>query len=504
MSEKCCAGIVRSSAARWCCGIALGLALLVGCAAPAAHETPAPADRHAESPAPQERTAAKPAPAKTEPAPTSTPSTATAAPARPSAANTPAKDKEMTPADREALAESIRAKAGKTAQPEPHAATDPVTGTTAVAAKAPAVAAPKSTGATEAAPPSPAATAARKPTPNAPAAAPAAPFEAAPALGDEAIAGETPRMELSPTDFDFAEVWQSAAVAGEFKIKNVGTAPLTVNTRSSCGCTVATKPQSPLEPGGETSFKITYDTSHAGAASKTVTVTTNDPNQPSVVVKVHGSVKALVAATPADRIFFGNLDRDSVQTKTIRLEPKYDTPLTLKLRENQNAGPVAIDLKEIEPGKLYEFTATTTPPMRTNKAVVTLETGIEEYPTIQLYIDTNVVPRVSVMPARLNVMESATEPTEQMLQVRFRGEATHVTDVQTNLEAVKWELLPKEEAAQADQGQSQRLRVTLPPYADVPEGGASLVIFTNDNEAPFQKINVPIARSRVQKPTPTK
>jgi hypothetical protein len=195
-------------------------------------------------------------------------------------------------------------------------------------------------------------------------------------------------MELSPTEFDFKEVWQGLPAEGEFAIKNVGTAALVLDTRSSCGCTVATKPKSPLEPGETTKFKISYNTSHAGTAQKTVTVTTNDPEQPSAVIRVSGTVKPLVAATPSDRIAFNDLETNSVESRTVQLESQYDAPLHLKLRENPNPGPFTVELKELEPGKRYELTATTKPPLpvNTNSTTVVLDTGLEKAPTVSVYL----------------------------------------------------------------------------------------------------------------------
>ncbi|NLG41633.1 MAG: DUF1573 domain-containing protein, partial [Phycisphaerae bacterium] len=63
------------------------------------------------------------------------------------------------------------------------------------------------------------------------------------AAGTPESAGSSgvPRLELSPTALEFGEVWQGERAAGEFTVRNVGTAPLTLTLKSSCGCTVASK-----------------------------------------------------------------------------------------------------------------------------------------------------------------------------------------------------------------------------------------------------------------------
>lgn len=347
----------------------------------------------------------------------------------------------------------------------------------------------------------------RQPPPSVPPPAPvqkvAPPATAPVAVPEVAASTGTPHMELSPAEFDFKEVWQGMPAEGEFKIRNTGTGPLTLDTRSSCGCTVATKPQSPLAPGEETSFKISYNTSQPGPAQKTVTVATNDPQQPAVIIRVTGTVKALIVATPKDRIYFNDLEPDSVESQTIRIEPKYDTPINLRLRENQNFGPFTVALKEVEPGKLYELTATTKPPLPTPAASGTalLETGVEKVPTIPIQMTAIVPPRVSVSPPQLVIPPTASQPMEQFVQVQCRGATpAEITEVKCTAESVKWEVLPPNPAAEGAKLRVQRVRVTLPAYSDLPAEGASLQIFTSDPEERYKRVDVRIIKVRAPAP----
>lgn len=449
-------------------GIVCGAALLTGCAAPATREsapTPAP------EPSAQATAPAAPDTAKAPPK--------GAATGEISEADLAGKEGTMSPADQEALAELIRVQvmAARAQQ-----------GSTESEAKAPAPKPQETSAATAAREQEPRAGAISSLSNRAPGAAP-----------DEPAADSGARMQLSPTEFDFKEVWQGQPAEGEFVIKNVGTAPLTLDTRSSCGCTVATKPKSPLEPGQETKFKISYNTSHAGKAQKTVTVTTNDPEHPSAVIRVNGSVKALVAATPSDRVAFSNLETDSVESRTIQLESQYNAPLNLKLRENPNPGPFTVELKELEPGKRYELTVTTKPPLalNLNNTTVILETGLNTAPTVPVYLTASVPPRVAVIPARLSVAASAKQPAQQTLQVNYRASTpVEITDVKSDNDAVKWEMLPAGPVAADAKMRTYRLRVTLPTYDELPDTGATLQIFTSAPDEPYKQLDVPIVKLR--------
>ena len=62
------------------------------------------------------------------------------------------------------------------------------------------------------------------------------------------------------------------------------------NVQSSCGCVVGSGPREPIPPGGKNVIKVKYDTKRVGSINKTVTVTTNDPLNPTIVLAIKGNV----------------------------------------------------------------------------------------------------------------------------------------------------------------------------------------------------------------------
>jgi hypothetical protein len=306
------------------------------------------------------------------------------------------------------------------------------------------------------------------------------------------------------TEFDFKEVWPGDPAEGEFTIRNAGTAPLTLETKSSCGCTVVSKPKPRLEPGETTTFKISYTTTRAGTANKSVYLTTNDPEQRSVTIKVVGTVRALVAATPSDRIAFHNLDIDSVESKTVRLETKHDQPLPLKLRPDQNFESFVVELKEIEAGRVYDLTVTTRPPLRPNLNAVTvqLDTGHEKVPTFPVQVTANVTPPVAISPPRLTVVATTGQRTEQIVRLESRTtEPVRITEVKPSIDAIEWEILPLVEPPAESRTWTQQVRLTLPPYADLPPGGATVQVLTDAADEQYREIKVPVVRAPSARPT---
>ena len=54
-----------------------------------------------------------------------------------------------------------------------------------------------------------------------------------------------------------------------FKFTNTGNAPVVISqVKSSCGCTVASKPEKPILPGETAQIEVSYDTKKIGTFSK--------------------------------------------------------------------------------------------------------------------------------------------------------------------------------------------------------------------------------------------
>jgi len=48
--------------------------------------------------------------------------------------------------------------------------------------------------------------------------------------------------------------------------------------------------QAPIAPNSSSEISVRYDTNRIGAFTKTVTLTTNDPTHPTVVLTIRGTV----------------------------------------------------------------------------------------------------------------------------------------------------------------------------------------------------------------------
>ena len=85
------------------------------------------------------------------------------------------------------------------------------------------------------------------------------------------------RMNFATETYEFGEVRQGALVKHEFTFTNSGRAPLLItNARSTCGCTVPSYPDAPIQPGDSGVIKVVFDTENKrGQQRKPITITAN-------------------------------------------------------------------------------------------------------------------------------------------------------------------------------------------------------------------------------------
>ena len=95
-------------------------------------------------------------------------------------------------------------------------------------------------------------------------------------------------VQIIDSLYNFGKVVEGEKVIYNFRFKNSGTKPLIItNTRASCGCTVAEKPEKPIAPG-ETSFiKVVFNSmGKVGVNEKAITVSSNaSPAFPTLLLK---------------------------------------------------------------------------------------------------------------------------------------------------------------------------------------------------------------------------
>jgi len=104
---------------------------------------------------------------------------------------------------------------------------------------------------------------------------------------------KVPALYFPETKHDFGSVKEGNVVEYTFKFSNNGKATLKIkDVRTSCGCTAALVSSEKLEPGAEGTIKVELDTKNRnGKMSRTITIQSNDPRDPTKILTVFADVE---------------------------------------------------------------------------------------------------------------------------------------------------------------------------------------------------------------------
>ncbi len=120
---------------------------------------------------------------------------------------------------------------------------------------------------------------------------------------EEKPEGPLPAFEFEEESFDFGTINEGDVVEHVFKFKNIGEAPLIIQTATgSCGCTVPDPPKDPIAAGETGEINVKFNSQgKPNLQNKTVTITANTwPRQSTLKIKAQVTPKAKPAEEPAE------------------------------------------------------------------------------------------------------------------------------------------------------------------------------------------------------------
>ena len=95
------------------------------------------------------------------------------------------------------------------------------------------------------------------------------------------------KIEFKAYTIDYGTINKGADGIRTFEFTNTGDEPLIVsNVKSSCGCTIPKNQKKPILPGENGEIEVKYDTNRVNPIRKTITVTSNAINAPTVALKL--------------------------------------------------------------------------------------------------------------------------------------------------------------------------------------------------------------------------
>lgn len=132
--------------------------------------------------------------------------------------------------------------------------------------------------------------------------------------------GKVPKLVILKTDHDFGKIDKTQKVTAQFKFKNEGDGILQIkDVKTSCGCTAAKPDKRVYHPGEEGEVSVTFNPARfQGPITKTVTILSNDPEQPDYRCKIKADIIVDIIVKPRV-LFIQNLKRGETRTEKITI-----------------------------------------------------------------------------------------------------------------------------------------------------------------------------------------
>ncbi len=225
---------------------------------------------------------------------------------------------------------------------------------------------------------------------------PAAPAVAVPGVPAGVVAtsattnGLGPRIHFPTNLFDFGRVTGGEPAKVTINFTNTGDKTLEITAvQPSCGCTTAGDWTHKVEPGQSGIIPVQFNSGGyaGGMVQKAVTVTCNDPTQPSVMLQIRGTVWHPIEVNPLFAVM--NVPADISPTNNIssvvHVVNNLETPLMIYEVKSASSNFMA-ELQTNQPGKDFSVVIRPVPPMAPGnvQTVVSLKTSATNQPEINI------------------------------------------------------------------------------------------------------------------------
>lgn len=253
-----------------------------------------------------------------------------------------------------------------------------------------------------------------------------------------------------------------------------------------------------IAPGQEGKITLSVKTNYfrGGKFAKSATISSNDPKQPSLSIRLKGEVKEYISVKPSSRVYLTGFDGD-ILSKRLKIINHQDSPLNITHIESDIDDKINYELKPIVEGKEYQLIVKTRAELKgKNGGKITLTTNSEKKPKIEIRVSINLRDELIISPSTLHFgnIPIATKPdklptklrlTKHIMVSKERGDPVKIEKLKSSSDIIHTKIETKEE------GKKYFIIVTLDE--DKLKKGLikeTLEIHTNYKKRPVFKINV--------------
>jgi hypothetical protein len=304
-----------------------------------------------------------------------------------------------------------------------------------------------------------------------------------------------PKIQFAMPVYDFGKVQAGEVVKYGYVFTNTGDQVLEVTAvQPSCGCTTAGDWTHRVAPGETGKVAIQFNSANFnGQVFKTVSVTSNDKQKPTMVLQLKGSVWKPLELIPQYTVL--NIPPDAPNTSAmVRIVNHLEEPLMVFSPECSNRS-FNITFVTNQPGKEYQLTLASAGELKPGniQGKVTLKTSSAKTPTLDVPFWVNIQPAVAVVPQRISLPVAplkAKFPATVTIQNNSTNGLT-LSDAVVNVPGVDVQI------KEVQPGRVFTAALTFPEGFEAPVG-SPLALSVKSSQARMPEIKIPI----VQLPRP--
>ncbi|MBN2560713.1 MAG: hypothetical protein JXQ75_07275 [Phycisphaerae bacterium] len=258
-----------------------------------------------------------------------------------------------------------------------------------------------------------------------------------------------------------------------------------------------------VQPGETGKIALKVRTARlTGRLSKTITVHTNIPGDGGDVrVKLTGEAWQPVQVTPR-AASFGRFSMEQARKGAVRkLTVENNVEDMASITDVQSTNPAfEAEVAVVEPGRKFELVVSILPEAAehlkqgNNNGKITMSTGIEETPTLEVTVSAYVTADVDVTPNRLTLASGRSTDLMRQFTVRnYSKEPVTISDLSVSSPELKIAL------QETTPGVNYRITLEIPASYEVHEGGDTITFKTDNPSVP--DVTIPITERSVVRRT---
>lgn len=146
-----------------------------------------------------------------------------------------------------------------------------------------------------------------------------------------------PKIEFKKKSHNFGISYTGQVLVVKFDFTNKGDTPLIITKiKKSCGCAKAIASATNILPDEKAFIKVSLKAGAPGKETQAASIITNDPSNPAVELKVLTTTHNLWSTTPDEPLFFKDVVKGMIQSKTFILSNKENDKFNIKTVKIKN------------------------------------------------------------------------------------------------------------------------------------------------------------------------